>query len=118
MTKKFSNLRSLMKPESQSRSRGMTEQLLAEASLHGLRQARAHAQRMLSEILNLQEPSIINLEKRVDVYLSVLRTHIRAMGGDLEIIARFPHGSVTINSFSDLENRTESGSGDDVGLTN
>lgn len=118
MTKKFSNLRSLMKPESQSRSQGMTEQLLAEISLRELRRARALLQRMLSEVLNLQQPFITKFEKHADMYLSLLRTHIQALGGDLEIIARFPHGTVIINSFSDLENELGTGSINDVGPTN
>jgi hypothetical protein len=38
------------------------------------------------------------------MYLSTLRSHIEAMGGELEIIARFPDGSVKISNFSDLGN--------------
>ena len=36
------------------------------------------------------------------MYLSTLRSHIEAMGGELDVIARFPEGSVKINNFSDL----------------
>lgn len=104
MTKKFSDLRLSMKPESQSRAQGKTEQFLAETSLHQFRQAHPLSRQMLSEVLNLQQQSIAKLEERTDMYLSILRTHIQAMGGELEVIARFPHGSITINSFSDLDN--------------
>jgi hypothetical protein len=38
------------------------------------------------------------------MYLSTLRSHIEAMGGELEIIARFPDGSVRISNFADLGN--------------
>ena len=38
------------------------------------------------------------------MYLSTLRSHIEAMGGKLEVIARFPDGVVKISNFSDLEN--------------
>ena len=31
------------------------------------------------------------------------RSHIQAMGGDLEVVARFPDGDVTINKFSQPE---------------
>jgi len=37
------------------------------------------------------------------MYLSTLRSHIEAMGGELEVIARFPDGSVKINNFIELE---------------
>lgn len=80
---------------------------MAELPLNELKQARKLSQKMLSEALNLQQQSITKLEKRADMYLSTLRTHIQAMGGDLEIVARFPNGSVNITSFSDLKNGKE-----------
>jgi hypothetical protein len=36
------------------------------------------------------------------MYLSTLRSHIEAMGGELDVIARFPDGSVKISNFTDL----------------
>ncbi len=43
------------------------------------------------------------LERRTDVYLSTLRGYIEAMGGKLEIIARFPNQVVRINQFETLD---------------
>ena len=40
------------------------------------------------------------------MYISTLRGYIKAMGGDLEIIARFPDGSVRINQFEELADAT------------
>jgi len=37
------------------------------------------------------------------MYVSSLRQYIGALGGELEIIARFPEGAVRINQFQDLE---------------
>lgn len=37
------------------------------------------------------------------MYLSTLRSHIEAMGGVLEIVAKFPEGSVRINNFQALD---------------
>jgi hypothetical protein len=34
----------------------------------------------------------------------LLRSHIEAMGGELEIVGRFPDGSVRISNFADLGN--------------
>lgn len=76
--------------------------MLAEMPLNELRQARGLSQKMLAELLHVQQPSIAKLEKRADMYLSTLRSHIEAMGGELEVIARFPDGSVKISNFSDL----------------
>ena len=36
------------------------------------------------------------------MYLSTLRSHIDAMGGELDVIARFPDGSVKINNHTEL----------------
>ena len=80
----------------------MARQMLAEMPLNELRQARGLSQKMLAEVLHVQQPSIAKIEKRTDMYLSTLRSHIEAMGGELDVIARFPDGSVKINNFADL----------------
>jgi hypothetical protein len=46
--------------------------------------------------------SISKLERRADMYISTLRSHIRAMGGELEIVARFPDGEVRISNFEEV----------------
>jgi hypothetical protein len=46
------------------------------------------------------------MEKRTDMYVSTLRRFIEAMGGELEITARFPDHSVRIRSFSGLSEKT------------
>jgi hypothetical protein len=50
----------------------------------------------------LKQPSIAKMEKRTDMYLSTLRSHIEAMGGQLEVVARFPDGAVKIRNFVEL----------------
>lgn len=82
----------------------MAKTLLEQMPLNELRQARGLSQKMLAEVLHVQQPSIAKIEKRTDMYLSTLRSHIEAMGGKLEVIAQFPEGSVKITNFSDLAN--------------
>ncbi|SAI71761.1 Uncharacterised protein [Bordetella ansorpii] len=103
MAKKFDALRAAMSAESQTRAKAATEQMLSEMPLQELRQARGLSQKMLAEILHVQQPSIAKMEKRTDMYISTLRSHIEAMGGRLEIVARFPDGSVKISNFSELD---------------
>ncbi|PUE26245.1 transcriptional regulator [Limnohabitans sp. JirII-29] len=103
MTKKFANLRARMTPESQTRADEKARAMLAEMPLNELRQARGLSQKMLAEVLHIQQPAVAKLEKRTDMYLSTLRSHIEAMGGELEVVARFPDGAVKISNFSDLE---------------
>ena len=76
--------------------------MLLEMSLNELRQARDLSQKMLAEVLNVQQPSIDKMEKRTDMYLFTLRSHIEAMGGELDIITRFPDGAVKISNFAEL----------------
>ncbi|QLF92211.1 XRE family transcriptional regulator [Pseudomonas sp. ABC1] len=103
MANKFADLRAKMPAESQERVMAKAEALLAEMPLHELRQARGLSQKMLSELLHVQQPAIAKMERRTDMYISTLRSHIEAMGGELEVIARFPDGAVRISNFSDLE---------------
>ena len=106
MAKKFSELRSRMSPESRARAEAKAQTMLVEMPLNELRQARGLSQKVLAEVLHVQQPSIAKLEKRTDMYLSTLRSHIEAMGGELEVIARFPDGAVKISNFSDLEKKS------------
>lgn len=102
MAKKFSELRAGMKPAAQERAQAKAKVMLAEMPLNELRQARGLSQKMLADVLHVQQPSIAKMEKRTDMYLSTLRSHIEAMGGELYIIARFPDGAVRINNFAEL----------------
>jgi len=102
MAKKFSELEARMSPESRARAEAMAQKMLAEMPLDELRRARGLSQKMLADALRIQQPAIAKLERRTDMYISTLRSHIEAMGGQLEVVARFPDGSVKINNFGDL----------------
>ena len=70
--------------------------------LNELRQARGLSQTLLAKHLGVQQPAVAKLEKRTDMYISTLRSHIQAMGGELNITATFPEGEVKIGNFADL----------------
>jgi predicted XRE-type DNA-binding protein len=103
MTKKFSELRQAMTPQARAQAEQQTQSMLAEMPLHELRRARGLSQKMLAEALHVQQPSVAKLERRTDMYISTLRSHIEAMGGELEVVAKFPDGVVKINNFAELE---------------
>jgi hypothetical protein len=50
----------------------------------------------------VKQPAVAKLEKRADMYVSNLRPSIEAMGGALEITAKFPGATVTITGFSGI----------------
>jgi len=102
MARKFSELEEKMSPESKQWVKQEVAKTLATMPLGELRNARGLSQKMLAEALHIQQPAIAKLEKRTDMYISTLRSHIKAMGGELEIIARFPDGDVSISNFSQI----------------
>jgi transcriptional regulator with XRE-family HTH domain len=71
-----------------------------------LRRARGLSQEALAKVLGVKQSSVSKLERRTDMYISSLRSHIKAMGGELEIIARFPDGELKISDFSSIEPKT------------
>lgn len=107
MAKKFSELRDKMTAQSRAAAASKAQRMLDEMPLNELRQARGLSQKVLAEILHVQQPAIAKMEKRADMYLSTLRSHIEAMGGELDIIAKFPEGSVRISNLKDLEDPAE-----------
>lgn len=85
------------------------ELIQEEATLRELRKAHDRSQQEIAERLNIQQAAVSKLERRTDMYISTLRDFVRAMGGDLEIIARFPdRRPVRITQFHDLEAETVS----------
>lgn len=73
----------------------------AGLSLAKLRQARRLSQEVLAERLGARQASVSKLERRSDLHLSTLRAYVEALGGTLEITARFPDGDVRLGSFGE-----------------
>jgi len=105
MVKKYHELRARMSPASRKKSRALATAMARQMPLHELRAARRLSQAALAERLDTTQSSVSKLEKRTDMYLSTLRAYIEAMGGRLEITARFPDGSVEIERFAGLGGR-------------
>jgi transcriptional regulator with XRE-family HTH domain len=61
-----------------------------EMTLRDLRLARKLTQERMAELLNIRQESVSRLEKRSDLLLSTLRGYIQAMGGQLDLVVRFP----------------------------
>ncbi|WP_274626473.1 XRE family transcriptional regulator [Arvimicrobium flavum] len=98
----FKELRKDMSSERRARNDAATKQMLGDMALHELRQAREKSQQELARDLHVGQPAVARLERRADMYVSNLRRYVEALGGTLEITARFPDASVTITNFSDL----------------
>ena len=92
-----------MSPEARKKSEILTEKMIKEMPLCELRKARFLGQEQIAKSLNVNQAAISKMERRADMYISTLRSFIKAMGGDLEIIARFPDGDVKVNLFEELD---------------
>ncbi len=66
------------------------------ATLRDLRRAMELTQEDLATKLHVRQDSVSRLEKRSDMLLSTLRGYVEAMGGRLELVARFPDRSPLI----------------------
>ena len=102
MARKFAELEAKMSPESIARSDARYREMLAEMPLNELRRARGMSQERLAKALRIKQPNVAKLERRTDIYISTLRAAIEAMGGSLDIVARFPDGTVKITNFSSI----------------
>jgi DNA-binding transcriptional regulator YiaG len=79
-----------------------TEALRADMTLAELRQARQLTQQTLSGTLHVGQAAVAKMEKRTDMYVGNLRRFVEAMGGELDVVARFPEGSVKISNFAEI----------------
>jgi DNA-binding XRE family transcriptional regulator len=96
-------------PKSEQKAiKAEAQKLIAEElTLAELREARRRSQAELARKLGVQQSAVSRIERRTDMYLSTLSGMVEAMGGTLEIIARFPDGPpVRINQFKALDQGT------------
>jgi predicted XRE-type DNA-binding protein len=78
------------------------EIIAEEMSLPDLRKARKLPQARVAKTLGITQDSVSRLEKRSDLLISTLRKTVKAMGGDVRIVAEFPdRGPVVLSELSE-----------------
>lgn len=90
MAKKFSTLRDKMPAEARARAHTRATSMIAEMALPELRRALDVSQEDLAKLLKVSQASVSKLENRSDLHLSSIVAYIEALGGELELVARFP----------------------------
>ena len=84
------------------RARVAAKAALREAmTLEELRKARSLSQEDVAMALTVNQPAVAKLEKRGDMHVSNLRRYIEALGGTLEITARFDKTTVVISNIGE-----------------
>ena len=80
-----------LSPAQRKKVEARAAQLIAEEmTLRELRQARKLTQVRIAKTLGITQDSVSRLEKRSDLLLSTLRKTVKAMGGNLSLVAEFP----------------------------
>lgn len=104
MAKPYQALRDqLFSPAQQAEHATEAQQLLEALPLGQLRQALQYTQSQLASLLDISQPAVTQMEKQTDMLIGTLRTYVEAMGGQLELRARFPQGDVVITQFAAQE---------------
>lgn len=98
----FNKLKNAMSAQSQERINKKIKKLQQDMALAEVRKAMSLTQVDLAEMLHIKQAAVARLENRTDMYISSLRKYITALGGELDIVARFPDGDVHIQNLHDL----------------
>ena len=94
----FSELTKDFTPARRGRVATKAAALREAMTLEELRKARALSQEEVAEALAVNQPAVAKLEKRADMHVSNLRRYVEALGGTLEITARFNKATVVISN--------------------
>ena len=91
-TRKWSELKRKMPAEARARVDARVAATLAAMPLTEVRKAMGMTQAELAGNLETGQGTVSKLERATDMYLSTLRKYVEALGGELHLIASFPHG--------------------------
>ena len=107
MAKSFDQLvRRTTTPATRRRAARRTREMLAELLLSEIRKLAGRSQRELAGALGIKQPSLSKLENQDDMQISTLQRIVEALGGQVELLARFPHGTARMTQFDRLRRLT------------
>jgi len=99
MPTKWNDLKHKSSPEVRANLKRQAHAELERIGFHKLRQARGKTQVAVAEKLRIAQGAVSRIEKQSDFLLSTLREYVGALGGELELRAKFPEGDFVIDSF-------------------
>lgn len=86
------------------------ELIAEELSLQDLRKAMNRTQVEIAKTLGVGQDTVSRYEQRSDMLLSTLKEYVEAMGGELDLVARFPNRKpIRIKKLRDLASRNTAG---------
>ncbi len=103
MARNFQELRNKLSPERRARNSDEAKRALLEMTLQELRQKVADlSQDDVAEALEVTQGYVSKLERQDDMTVSKLYAFVEALGGVVEIRARFPEREVQIRQFEEM----------------
>ena len=97
MSKSFSTLKNKMSSPAKKAIEEKTSQLLKEVLLYEIREQLHITQEDMAVKLKTKQANVSRTERRRDIKISTLKRYIEAMGGELDIVAKFPSNEVHLN---------------------
>jgi transcriptional regulator with XRE-family HTH domain len=85
-----------------------SRELLGELLLSEVRKMTGKSQRELAKVLGIKQPSLSKLEHQDDMQIGTLKRIINALGGEIQVLARFPQGTFRVKQFDRLRKRKAS----------
>ncbi|MBW4676381.1 MAG: helix-turn-helix domain-containing protein [Desmonostoc geniculatum HA4340-LM1] len=98
-TKPFSELRNRMSPERRERNKTRAQIALLHLTLMELQESLGLTQDDLEKKLTDVESTVSELENQEDIQVSTLSRYIKALGGNLKIVADFPQKEIVLAQF-------------------
>lgn len=98
-TKPFSELRKLMTPERRAKNKTRAQIALLHLTLMELQESLGLKQDDLEKKLSELESTVLELENQEDIQVSTLSRYIKALGGNLKIVADFPQEEIVLAQF-------------------
>jgi hypothetical protein len=94
----FNELIRTLTPDRRARAAAKAAVLREELRLEEFRKSRTLLESETEQRSGLDEAGMVDLEKRIEMYFNALRQYIEALGGTLEMTARFSDETVVIDT--------------------
>jgi transcriptional regulator with XRE-family HTH domain len=99
----WNNLLNKMPAERRARiERGVRDDL-GEMLLCEIRRLTGLTQQQVADSMGIKQPTLSALESQEDMQVSTLYRIVRALGGELEVVAKLPTGRIAISQFKDVQ---------------
>ena len=113
MAKSFDDLvKRTTTKKTRARAASRAQEMLRELLLSEIRELTGKSQKQVADAIGIKQPSLSKLEKQSDMQISTLRRIVKALGGELEVLAIFPRGVVKIDQFAKASRRAKHARGE------